>query len=314
MPAIRFPSRIEGHRIHIEAPKNCDSLSCIRISAPGLTGSAFNLKGFKGFNSDDDDAAEQFDRAKDRPGPRRSGDRAGGTRTGAGCEQHPGRRSDNGLDHRCADRHRCRLACCTDHADRASGRPRRTKAMSASSTAGEKLCGYAEKTGEQILIDMKPSGFEMGRPDSRSRQRQGLRLHDRDEGTERAARSRAARSAACSAAARPGSGSANAAIADQRKSSWIPRGITHPDRAPRLPIQDAALDPLTPALDSVCIHLAFSRQGHQSHTCHRHLARDLPRASPPVFICSRVSWLPPVRDARPGSPRCRRSRPRQRHR
>ena len=50
---------IEGHRIHIEAPKNCNSLSCIQISGPGISGSGFNLKGLKGFNnSDDDDVAD----------------------------------------------------------------------------------------------------------------------------------------------------------------------------------------------------------------------------------------------------------------
>ncbi len=46
---------IEGHRIHIEAPKNCNSLSCIHISGPGISGSGFNLKGLKGFNNSDDD-------------------------------------------------------------------------------------------------------------------------------------------------------------------------------------------------------------------------------------------------------------------
>ncbi len=34
---------IEGHRIHIEAPRNCDSLSCLQISAPGLSGSGFGF-------------------------------------------------------------------------------------------------------------------------------------------------------------------------------------------------------------------------------------------------------------------------------
>jgi uncharacterized protein (DUF2147 family) len=38
---------IDGHRVRIEAPKNCDSLSCIQVSAPGLSGSGFNLKGLK---------------------------------------------------------------------------------------------------------------------------------------------------------------------------------------------------------------------------------------------------------------------------
>ena len=36
---------IQGHKIHIEAPKNCDQLSCIKISGQGL--SSFNLKGLK---------------------------------------------------------------------------------------------------------------------------------------------------------------------------------------------------------------------------------------------------------------------------
>jgi uncharacterized protein (DUF2147 family) len=39
---------IEGQKIRIEAPRNCDSLSCIKISAPGF-------KGFKSNHADDDD-------------------------------------------------------------------------------------------------------------------------------------------------------------------------------------------------------------------------------------------------------------------
>jgi len=42
---------IDGHKIRIEAPKNCDQLSCIKISGQGLSG--FNFKGLK---SSDDDA------------------------------------------------------------------------------------------------------------------------------------------------------------------------------------------------------------------------------------------------------------------
>ena len=45
---------IQGKKIHIEAPKNCASLSCIQITAPGLSG--INLKGLK-FGQDDDDVA-----------------------------------------------------------------------------------------------------------------------------------------------------------------------------------------------------------------------------------------------------------------
>jgi hypothetical protein len=42
---------IEGHKIHIEAPKNCDQLSCIKITGQGLSG--FNFKGLKSNNDND---------------------------------------------------------------------------------------------------------------------------------------------------------------------------------------------------------------------------------------------------------------------
>ncbi|MGB8398064.1 MAG: DUF2147 domain-containing protein, partial [Bradyrhizobium sp.] len=38
---------IKGQKIRIEAPRNCDALSCLKISAPG----------FKGFTSNNDDDA-----------------------------------------------------------------------------------------------------------------------------------------------------------------------------------------------------------------------------------------------------------------
>jgi len=50
---------IEGHKIRIEAPKNCDSLSCIQVSAPSLSGSGFGFKNIK--SSHDDDVAQRTD-------------------------------------------------------------------------------------------------------------------------------------------------------------------------------------------------------------------------------------------------------------
>ena len=35
---------IQGHRIHIEAPRNCNSLSCIQISAPACRAPASTLR------------------------------------------------------------------------------------------------------------------------------------------------------------------------------------------------------------------------------------------------------------------------------
>ena len=47
---------IDGQRVRIEALRHCDSLSCIRISAPGYNGSLGGLKNnFKSNRDDDDD-------------------------------------------------------------------------------------------------------------------------------------------------------------------------------------------------------------------------------------------------------------------
>jgi uncharacterized protein (DUF2147 family) len=45
---------IEGHKIHVEAPKNCDQLSCLKITGQGLSG--FNFKGLK--SSDDNQTVD----------------------------------------------------------------------------------------------------------------------------------------------------------------------------------------------------------------------------------------------------------------
>ena len=46
--------QIEGQKVHIAMPKNCDSLNCIQISAPGLSKTGLNLKGLNLGKSNDD--------------------------------------------------------------------------------------------------------------------------------------------------------------------------------------------------------------------------------------------------------------------
>ena len=46
---------VDGQQIHIDAPKNCSSLDCIKIT--GAKGANFNLKGFGSKKNDDDVAA-----------------------------------------------------------------------------------------------------------------------------------------------------------------------------------------------------------------------------------------------------------------
>jgi uncharacterized protein (DUF2147 family) len=53
---------IGGHKIHVEAPKNCDTLSCLKVSAPGLSSSDFGFKDLKSKRfDDDDDVAQRID-------------------------------------------------------------------------------------------------------------------------------------------------------------------------------------------------------------------------------------------------------------
>ncbi|MDH2382571.1 DUF2147 domain-containing protein [Bradyrhizobium sp. CER78] len=48
---------IDGQRVHVEAPRNCSALSCIRISAPGYNGTIGGISKTLGSKSDDDDVA-----------------------------------------------------------------------------------------------------------------------------------------------------------------------------------------------------------------------------------------------------------------
>ena len=57
---------IGGHKIRIEAPKNCEALSCLQISAPSLSGSGLSFNGFKS-SGDDDDVASRADPPAQKP-------------------------------------------------------------------------------------------------------------------------------------------------------------------------------------------------------------------------------------------------------
>ena len=61
--------QIDGQRIHIEAPRHCDSLSCLQISAPGFNGSLGGLKNSFKSNHDDDYDAVDSTPAPSAPAP-----------------------------------------------------------------------------------------------------------------------------------------------------------------------------------------------------------------------------------------------------
>ncbi len=175
--------QIEGHKIRIEAPRNCDSLSCIRISAPGISGSSISgssLGNFKGFkskgSSDDTDVAE--------PAPTAAAPAAQAT------APQPAAPAVNNLPAAtpapAATTTMATVSPAPSVAVEAPAAPAATPIATAPQPApvatapaptpttplgiwateenkgnvrieqcGDRLCGYAVKTGEKILINMK---------------------------------------------------------------------------------------------------------------------------------------------------------------
>ena len=163
--------QIEGHKIRIQAPKGCDSLSCIQISAPSLSGSSFG--GFKGFksksSSDDADVAERSDTPAATPAP------APAPAVQATAPQPAAPVASNAPVASPAPAAPTSVATASPAPSAASDTSAPAAAPAPASTSplgvwateenkgnvriepcGDRLCGYAVKTGEKILINMKP--------------------------------------------------------------------------------------------------------------------------------------------------------------
>jgi uncharacterized protein (DUF2147 family) len=173
---------IEGQRVRIEAPRNCDSLSCIKITAPGF-------KGLKSKRFDDDDDVSDRDDRNDRPyrddSPRAKYAPAPAPVQAAAPQPAA---ADAAPAAAPATTVASTAPAQSDVAAPAPApapvvaapapQPAPVAAVPASDPnsplgvwateenkgnvrvepCGSNLCGYAEKTGEKILISMKPSG------------------------------------------------------------------------------------------------------------------------------------------------------------
>jgi uncharacterized protein (DUF2147 family) len=163
---------IDGHRVRIEAPRNCDQLSCIRVTAPGLSGSGFG--GFKGFNAkgdDDDVIAEPAPKAA--PAPVQSSQPvAPAASTAPAANPAPAAPTavataspapSIGFDNSAP----AAAPAVAPQAAPVAAAPAPTTPLGIWATeenkgnvrieeCGKYLCGYAVNTGEKILINMKP--------------------------------------------------------------------------------------------------------------------------------------------------------------
>ena len=158
---------IEGQRVRIEAPRNCAELSCIKISAPGLSGSSFgNFKGFKSKRLDeDDDVAVGPAPSKSAPAPVQAAAPqpvAPVATTAAPAPVPTAVATTAPVSNDIAPPAAPAPAAAAPAPDPTSPlgiwATEENKGNVRIESCGSNLCGYAVKTGEKILISMKPSG------------------------------------------------------------------------------------------------------------------------------------------------------------
>ncbi len=160
---------INGHRIHIEAPRNCDSLSCLQISAPGLSTSDFGFKTGKSTGTRDDDVVAP---RSDAPAQTAAAPQAPAAAPAASVPPAPTALASTAPTPSVSDDVAPAAVTAASPANQpavaaapvqAPTTPlgvwatEENKGLVRVEQCGQNLCGYAVKTGEKILIDMKPS-------------------------------------------------------------------------------------------------------------------------------------------------------------
>ena len=174
---------INGQKIHVEAPRNCDALSCIKITAPGLNLRDFNLGGGR----DDDDATVASTAptattpsapAAPAATPQRSSAVPGALPAAAVAPSAPAVQTSTAPATATPTPASPAPVAATvplpsdptpspaapvQQATPASATPlgvwatEENKGNVRIEACGSNLCGYADRTGEKILINMKPS-------------------------------------------------------------------------------------------------------------------------------------------------------------
>jgi uncharacterized protein (DUF2147 family) len=165
---------IDGHKVRIEVPRNCDSLSCIQVSAPGLSG--FDFKGFNSKRLDDDKDVAATTPAPQNAAPAPAVQAAAPTSAApAATTTAPASTTVASTDPAPAVGFETRTAPAAATPAAPQPAPVAAAPVAAPTTplgiwateenkgsvrveqCGQNLCGYAVKSGERILINMRPS-------------------------------------------------------------------------------------------------------------------------------------------------------------
>ncbi len=173
---------IGGHKIRIEAPKNCDKLSCLQISAPSLSGSDL----FKGLKSsrDDDDVASRADPPAQKAGAAPVDQAASPKAPVAAASSAPSASKEAASTPTVSENITSVASPAASKEPAVAAAPVQTpttplgvwnteknKGMVRIEQCGQNFCGNAVPNGEKILVNMKPSGTKWTG-----------RIHDPDSG------------------------------------------------------------------------------------------------------------------------------------
>ena len=181
--------QIGGHKIRIAAPKNCDKLSCLQISAPSLSGSDLSLKSFKSSRGDDEVASRADQPAQKPAAPAPQPPVAAASGAPSASKQDASTTSAPVVSESITSV----ASVASPAASEEPAIPKETAVAAAPvqpattplgvwnteknagmvriEQCGQNLCGYAVPNGEKILVNMKPSGTKWTG-----------RIHDPDSG------------------------------------------------------------------------------------------------------------------------------------
>jgi uncharacterized protein (DUF2147 family) len=158
---------INGHKIRIEAPRNCDALSCLQISGSGLSGSGLGYTSKRIDDDNDNDVAANSDQpapvaqaaapiapapvAASVPAPVATTVAPSAPAVVASTSPAPAIQND------AAPATAPAVAPVVPTTPVGIWSTEENKGRVRVEPCGENLCGYAVNTGEKILINMKPS-------------------------------------------------------------------------------------------------------------------------------------------------------------
>src|SRR5437016_1587900 len=177
--------QINGERIRVDSPRNCNGISCIKITAPGYTGTLGNvdLKGMGSKSKGDDDAVTTAPAAAPAPAPAQAtapqppapAQTTVAAVTPARTEAAPPAPPPPPAPVAAAPAPQPAPVAAAAASDPNSPigiwSTEENKGNVRVEECGANLCGYSVNTGERILINMKPQGSKWTG-----------RIHDPDSG------------------------------------------------------------------------------------------------------------------------------------